>query len=115
MFDIERIQEFKYRDFKRVDPSPGGWPIAQFKFIADERIKEIVAHCPRIAMTGGAKSEIRISLKYHINGGIRQPHLHLGDEIVLLDKAALQKYLQIASEEVANIKDIADVESYIRF
>ncbi len=43
------------------------------------------------------------------------PHLHVGNEIILLDKPTLKKYFQVVAEAVDKIKDIKDVGAYIRF
>jgi len=110
----ERLVASSIYDRIHVKPSSGGWPIPQFR-IPIERLREITNECDRIALISKRKSAVAIPLNRIIAGGMKVPHLHLGDEIILFDKPALQKYLQVAAEEVAKIDDITDIGEFIRF
>lgn len=94
-----------------VKPSPGGWPIPLFR-IPTRILKEIIERCDRITIANRKKPLFALE---RIDGGMRIPHLHFKNEIILLDKIALQKYLQVAAEEVAKLDDIADIGEFIRY
>jgi hypothetical protein len=109
------IPSFDYGNIHLIN---GGWPIPDFR-IPIKVLDEILKDCPRIAIEGAGavakkSAETAIYLRKIIAGGIRMPHLHLKDEIILMDKPALQKYLQAAAEEVENIADITDIGDFIR-
>jgi len=92
----------------------GGWPIPNFRIPMDKLIA-ITKGSPRIAMSGVPKGiSTNIYLKKILAGGIRMPHLHMQDEIVLFDKSVLQEYLHAAAEEVKNIEDITEIRDFIR-
>jgi hypothetical protein len=96
-----------------IDGKIGIWPTPQYK-IPLKLLKEITANNERIVLKSSFKNSA-YRLKDMINGGIPVPHLHLGNEIVLLDKKSYAKYLQLAAKEIEGIKDIADVGKYIQF
>ncbi len=94
----------------------GGWPVPFFK-IPMERLKEIIKEAPRLKIMEYKENKAinrEKLLSKILAGGIRMPHLHLEDEIVLLDKKTFQNYLKAAAEEVSKIKDITEIEEYIK-
>ena len=107
--ELQLAKEY-YKD--RLELVNGGRPIPEF-IINPEKLKKITANCTKIAITGKI-DKTKVLLKDILPGGIPLAHLHLENEIVLLDKAALQSYLNAAAEEVANIEDVTNVKSYIR-
>lgn len=99
-----------------LEPSRGGWPIADFsRIIPTDKFKEILAKSDRIRVESVTRKASMFSLKDNIRGGMMVPHLHVGDEIILLDKPTLKKYFQAVAEAVDKIEDINDVGAYIRF
>ncbi len=99
-------------EFNHVKPSPGGWPIPQFR-IPTRKLKEIIEGCDRITLVN--KRRRPVFALDGIDGGMRIPHLHFKNEIILLDKIALQKYLQVAAKEVAKLDDKVNIGEFIRF
>lgn len=99
-----------------LEPSNGGWPIADFsRIIPADMFKNIFAKSDRIRVESVARKASMFSLKDNIRGGMMVPHLHVGNEIILLDKPTLKKYFQAVAEAVDKIEDINDVGAYIRF
>lgn len=99
-----------------LEPSNGGWPIADFsRIIPGDIFKDMLAKSDRIRVESIARKASMFSLKDNIRGGMMVPHLHVGNEIVLLDKPTLKKYFQAVAEAVDKIEDINDVGAYIRF
>lgn len=96
-----------------LDGKIGIWPTPQYK-IPLKLLREITVKNERIVLKSSLKTSA-YRLKDMINGGIPVPHLHLGNEIVLLDKKSYAKYLQLAAKEIENVKDIKDVGKYIQF
>jgi len=109
--------QFNYmpRSFPILEGIDGGWPVPFFR-LSPEALKAVIAEAPRITISSPAVGERSLALqnevllKKLIAGGIRMPHLHIDNEIVLLDKPAFQNYLKSVAKEVANIKDITDME-----
>jgi hypothetical protein len=89
-------------------PWPGLWPIPIDVLLGAERIKPMVQDMP----------ELQINFIRDIRGGIRTPHLHLGDKVVLLDRASFKTVVaQVASELAARrveaMEDYVDVVSAV--
>jgi len=99
----------------RVHLINGGWPIPYFR-IPMNKLLEITKDCKRISITGmDGSGTSGVFLKKILPGGIRMPHLHLKDEVVLFDKHALQQYFHLAADEVSNIEDITEIRDFIKF
>ena len=109
----KRLVASSIYDRIHVIPSPGGWPIPQFR-IPTRMLRKITAECERITFKSKRKAAIGFHPLLGINGGMKIPHLHFKNEIILLDKPALQKYLQVAAKEVAKIDDITDIGEFVR-
>ncbi len=96
----------------RLRGAVGGWPLPHFR-IPLEELKAILADSDRIVLMSKNK-EAKIDLNRLIAGGIRVPHLHVGDEIVILNKQALKDYLEAAAKEVEKIDNILDIDELIK-
>lgn len=107
---IERLAPLNYMRLERPD---GGWPVPYFR-LPFEVMKGVIEGCDRIVIESRQRSSV-VSLRKIISGGMRMPHLHVGEEIVLLNQSALQKYLHAAADEVAKIDDIMDIDEYIKY
>lgn len=109
-----KITAKKLKPFIPIDPrfTRGMWPIPYFTHIPMDKLKEIARGLPRYALQEVTNKKAKIVVE-GIDGGIRRAHLHLGKEVVFLDKAALQKYLKVAAKELDNIKDITKIDTYI--
>lgn len=70
------------------DHTAGCWPIPPLKAIGAERIEEIIEGQPRFIIKG-------------IDGGIRDPHFHEKDEIILLDRKRFQQLVKGVAGELA--------------
>ena len=113
--DVENMLEYKYV-FPKIGPSSGGWPIADFRpIISKDIFEKITAKCDRLRVEGVARKAAVFSLRNSIRGGMVIPHIHVGDEIILLDKMAMKNYFQAVAEAVDKIEDISDVKAYLRF
>lgn len=66
----------------------GCWPIPPMKLVDPERIERIIEGQPRIVIKG-------------IEGGIRDPHFHVEDEIVLLDRKRFQELVKGVAGKLA--------------
>ncbi len=99
-----------------LEPSRGGWPIPDFsRIIPADKFRDILAKSDRIRIKSFTRKASVFSLKDGLRGGMVIPHLHVGNEIVLLDRSTLKKYFQAVAEAVDKIEDINDVGAYIRF
>ena len=87
---LERLPvEIEIPEWKFRPPHLAGcMPLPLLRLIPEDRLNKIVEGMPVI------------NIKYvkGIDGGIRTPHLHLGDDIVLLDRARFAQYVgEVAS------------------
>lgn len=74
----------------RVEWAPchtaGCWPVPPFRLLSKKAIERVTEGMPRIIIKD-------------IAGGIRDPHLHIGEEAVLLDRAKFKELVgQVAME-----------------
>jgi hypothetical protein len=78
-------------EWVRPHPIPGGWPVP------------IDAVLNRKAIEALTKGQPRIKVKFvdGINGGIRDAHLHLEDQIVLLDRAQFKELVAGVAAKLA--------------
>ena len=86
----------------RVEWPPGHlagcWPVSIGHVLSDKILDKITEGMPRI----------NAKIIQGIAGGIRDPHLHLGDEIVLLDRIRFKQVAgQVAQELVERLADKA--------
>lgn len=79
------------------DHTMGCWPIEPQKLIGGEILEKVVKGMPRFKLV---KS---------IDGGIRDPHLHIGDEIVLLGREQFKDLVeQVAMRLAGDLAAVAD-------
>ncbi|MBN2722019.1 MAG: hypothetical protein JXQ77_04305 [Campylobacterales bacterium] len=113
--EIESVLEAKYV-FPKLRPPAGGWPIPDFRpIIPREIFEKITAGCDRLKVESATKKVSSFSLIDNIRGGMVVPHMHVGEEIILFDKAAMKKYFQAVADLVDKIEDINDSKAYLRF
>lgn len=62
-------------------PEPGGFPLPIHRILSRSVINDIVRGMPRIKLDG-------------IRGGMRNPHLHVGKEAVILNRARFKKLVR---------------------
>ena len=70
----DMVTEMEAVDFIYPRPFPGGWPILIQEILDRKKLASLVDGMPRLKVIEGIK------------GGMRNPHLHLEDQIVLLDR-----------------------------
>ena len=76
----------------------GCWPIPIGEILSDRILENIIEDMPRI----------NAKIIQGIPGGIRDPHLHLRDEVVLLDKNKFKELAgQVAQELTERLADKA--------
>lgn len=88
----------------RVEWPPGHlagcWPVSIGEVLNDRILEKITEGMPRI----------NAKIIQGIPGGIRDPHLHLRDEVVLLDK---NKFKQLAGHVAQELAErLADITGY---
>lgn len=72
----------------------GCWPIAPMKLISKDMLHRVSEGMPRV------------KLVKDFPGGIRVPHLHAGDEVILLDAARFKEVVApIAAELAGNLAE----------
>jgi hypothetical protein len=71
------------------DHTAGCWPIGPLELLNPRVLQAIAAEQPRLKTVEG------------IRGGIRDPHLHLKDEIVFLERARFKELVGQVAMEVA--------------
>lgn len=76
-------------------PFPGGWPFPIFRAISTDMINKYTKDRPVILE----------KILDGINGGIRDPHLHLKDHVALLDRVAFAKVVGNVAEHI--VQEIA--------
>jgi len=80
-------------EWKGIHPHIAGCERFPFRaLLRDEFLNEIVADMPRYQLK---------FLQQDIAGGIRTPHLHLGDEVVLLDRARFKAFVGQVAQGLA--------------
>ena len=68
-------------------PLPGIWPVTR---LVNQRVQsKLIEGMPRVKIDG-------------INGGMRNPHLHLKDEVVLLDNARFKEFVGHIAKQLSN-------------
>lgn len=72
------------------------------RLLGEARMKKLIEDMPRT----------RIKFIQDIKGGIRTPHLHLADEVVLLDQARFKTLVGQIAQELAEIR-AETIEDYI--
>ena len=86
----------------RVEWPPGHlagcWPVGIEKLLGRPALNRIAEGMPRLKIVKG------------IDGGMRDPHFHLGDEIVLLSRERFRELVGKAAMEIAGI--FADKAEY---
>jgi len=85
----------------RVEWPPGHtagcWPIAPEELLSRKILDKIIEGMPRIKIIRG------------IDGGIRNPHLHIGDEVVLINRERFKELAgQVAMELAERLAERAD-------
>jgi hypothetical protein len=73
------------------DHLAGCWPLPPFEIIGDDILEKIIKGKPRLGP--GIINGIR--------GGIRDPHLHVGDEVVMIDRKAFKEVVGRVAMELA--------------
>lgn len=82
MGEMERVE------FIWPHPYPGGWPIPIYKILRDEMLAQLTEGAIHVEIDG-------------IRGGIRDPHLHLADRIMLLEREQFAKVVGNVAMELA--------------
>lgn len=72
-------------------PFPGGWPIPLFRLLPKEMVT-------RISKEGAA---IPKDILDGINGGIRDAHLHIKDQVFMIGREEFAEVVGIAAENIA--------------
>jgi len=79
----------------RVEWPPGHtagcWPIPPEEFLSREVLDKVIEGMPRI----------RVEILRGIRGGIRDPHLHIRDDVVLLDRVRFKELVGQAAMQLA--------------
>ncbi len=73
-------------------PSPGKLPMPVAELLGRERIAELA---------GLAAMKAHVEFVRGIRGGIREPHLHLGDDVAFLDHATFKTYVGEVAQALA--------------
>lgn len=77
-------------------PFPGFWPIDPWIFLGRDRVNKLIEGSPTM----------QIRYIRDIRGGIRRAHLHMGDQIVMLERDAFKEIVtQVAAGLVAQRVD----------
>lgn len=89
---------------RRPRPLPGLWPVLADVVLGGEMLKSITEGMPRV----------QINYIRDIRGGIRTPHLHVGDDVVLLDRARFKTVVaeiarDLAARRAEAMEDYVDV------
>jgi hypothetical protein len=69
----------------------GCWPTPLAEIVSGRVLDNAIEGMPRISA----------DIIQGIRGGIREPHLHVGDEVVLLDRARFKEVVRQAATELA--------------
>ncbi len=96
-------------DLKLVN---GGWPIPIFKI---PNLEEILKDSVRIqAVKHGKVENVSKYINLMLNGGLKVPHIHHKDEIVLMDRKVLKEYLHAIADNIENIKSFEDMNVHVQ-
>ncbi len=99
----------------KLQITAGGWPVPDFRNIIPKDIfDKIAARTDRIKIESVNKVS-SFSLKDGLRGGMVIPHMHIGNEIMLFDKATMKSYFQAVADSIDKIEDISDSKAYLRF
>lgn len=78
-------------------PTMGCWPIRPLELLGAEMVETVTKNMPRFKLVKG------------IEGGIRDPHLHIRDEVVLLGREQFRKLVgQVAMRLAGDLAAVAD-------
>lgn len=85
-------------------PFPGLWPVDWRVVVGEARAKQFLE----------GTNAISVRFLKDIAGGIRDPHLHIGDQVVLLDQARFKEIIgevsrELAARRVEQMTDYIDV------
>ena len=80
----------------------GCMPVPVDVLLGEENLKKIIEGMPRV----------RINYIRDIYGGIRTPHLHLKDDVVLLDRARFKTVVAQVAHELAS-RRVERIEDYV--
>ncbi len=83
--------EVKFKIWPRPFPFPGGWPVDWRVLLSEARVKELLE----------GTEAVSIRFIKDIAGGIRDPHLHIGEQVVLMDRARFKDVIAEVSRELA--------------
>ncbi|MCF6291749.1 MAG: hypothetical protein L3J03_12235 [Desulfobacterales bacterium] len=72
-------------------PFPGGWPIPPVKILPRDILPKIVKANPVLSR----------DIPGRIDGGIRDPHLHVDDQLVMLGREEFGQVVGMAAESIA--------------
>lgn len=88
------------------DHTAGCWPIGPEQLLGKKVLETVTEGMPRIKIIKG------------IPGGIRDPHLHIGNEIVLIDRAKFKEVAgqvaMVLAERLAERADYTETVGAIR-
>jgi hypothetical protein len=89
---IQTFQELlgKIEDIEFIYPKPfpGGWPVPIYEVLGERLLAQLSGDMPPLKIDG-------------IDGGIRNPHLHLADRIVLVDRDRFKEVVGHVAMELA--------------
>lgn len=72
-------------------PYPGGWPVPLFRFLPKDLVTKITKE----------SSSFPSAILNGINGGIRDPHLHIKDQVALIGREEFSQVVGIAADNIA--------------
>ncbi len=104
------VKPYDYKhDLKLVN---GGWPIPIVKI---PNLEEILKDSVRIqAVRHGKVENVSKYINGMLNGGLKVPHIHYKDEIVLMDRKVLKEYLHTIADNIENIKSFDDMNVHVQ-
>lgn len=74
--------EIRASEFEPIPrPEPGGFPLPIHRILSRSVLNDIVKGMPRVKLDG-------------IRGGMRNPHLHVGKEAVILNRARFKRFVR---------------------
>jgi len=99
-------------DIHKLKLVNGGWPIPIVKIPG---IDKILKDSIRIqAVRHGKVESVSKYMNIMLNGGLKVPHIHHKDEIVLLDKKVLKEYFHAIADNIENIKSFEDINVHVK-
>jgi len=81
-------------------PYPGGWPVPLDQLLSKKVLDGLVEDRQKIKIIEG------------IRGGIRDPHLHVKNQVVLLDRPAFKQMVGLVAQKLA--EQIAEGGTYMQ-